>query len=79
MAPLGRSHIGGMANTRSGATHLGAFIELDVALRASQTAADGEVIARRLMKQLGVDRRALIAEAYVGLLLRSRSLTTAAV
>lgn len=57
---------------------LGAFIELEVVLHASQAAADGEAIAQRLMEQLGIDRRTLIAEAYVDLLLRSGAQTTSA-
>jgi adenylate cyclase class IV len=49
---------------------LGDFIELEVVLRDEQSAADGEVIAERLMSQLGIGRDQRLAGAYLDLLAR---------
>jgi predicted adenylyl cyclase CyaB len=46
---------------------LGAFMELEVVLRADQSAAEGARIARDLMSKLGVGEDDLVAGAYVDL------------
>ncbi len=47
---------------------LGSFLELEVVLTPEQSQEDGEEIARQLMRQLGIPRDSLVAEAYVDLL-----------
>ncbi len=49
---------------------LGDFIELEVVLRDGQSAAEGEVVAERLMGQLGIARDQRLAGAYLDLLAR---------
>ncbi len=48
--------------------NLGAFMELEVVLKESEAASDGERIANLLMSQLGIRQEDLIREAYVDLL-----------
>lgn len=47
---------------------LGHFVELEVVLEEGEAAADGEREASRLMAMLGIERSALVSEAYVDLL-----------
>lgn len=47
---------------------LGQFVELEVVLKANQSAKDGETIARDLMKQLGISNADLIDGAYIDLM-----------
>ncbi|GAB4063892.1 class IV adenylate cyclase [Uliginosibacterium sediminicola] len=47
---------------------LGHFMELEVVLDETQSSADGVRIAEALMRELGIDARALIDGAYVDLL-----------
>lgn len=49
---------------------LGTFLELEVVMRPDQPVAEGETIARTLMKKLEVKRQDLIADAYLDLILR---------
>jgi predicted adenylyl cyclase CyaB len=49
---------------------LGTFLELEVVMRPDQPAAEGEHIARSLMKKLEVKPEDLIADAYLDLILR---------
>jgi len=51
---------------------LGAFLELEVELSEPQTAADGEVVALRLLSALGVSEADLIRGAYLDLLREGR-------
>ena len=51
---------------------LGSFLELEVVLSDSQSAADGEAVARRLLSTLGVPEANLICGAYVDLLCDDR-------
>lgn len=47
---------------------LGEFVELEVVLTPGQSDADGEVIAMKLMQQLGIADQDLIDSAYMDLL-----------
>jgi predicted adenylyl cyclase CyaB len=47
---------------------LGHFLELEVVLEATQSVADGEAEAQRIMAALGVEERDLVSGAYVDLL-----------
>jgi adenylate cyclase class IV len=47
---------------------LGAFLELEVVLADGQPEAEGEVIARRLLADLGVRDEDRVARAYIDLL-----------
>lgn len=47
---------------------LGHFLELEVVLRDEQTEAEGEAIAQRLLRQLGIGPQQLLSGAYVDLL-----------
>lgn len=47
---------------------LGTFLELEVVLNDGQPITDGEAIAQRLMKELGVDPANLIEGAYMDML-----------
>ncbi len=47
---------------------LGAFMELEVVLKAGDTLAEGQVIAADLMLQLGIQEKHLIEGAYIDLL-----------
>ena len=47
---------------------LGDFVELEVVLRADQTAEAGAAIARSLMQKLGIAESQLVKQAYVDLL-----------
>lgn len=47
---------------------LGKFVELEVVLSQGQADAEGQAIAEKLMKQLGIDEMDLIASAYMDLL-----------
>ena len=47
---------------------LGWFIELEIVLRPDQSETEGQVIADRLMSELGVESSDLVAGAYVDLL-----------
>lgn len=47
---------------------LGQFMELEVVLRAGQTDAEGQAIARDLMTRLGVGEEDLLEGAYIDLL-----------
>lgn len=49
-------------------TGLGAFLELEVVLRAEQRVEEGQAIARALLAELGVEERSLVGPAYVELL-----------
>lgn len=51
---------------------LGSFLELEVALGESQSTADGERVAHRLMSVLGVRDADLVRGAYVDLLRENR-------
>ena len=51
---------------------LGDFLELEVVLRPEQSEAEGRIIAEGLLKELGIEKDQLVAEAYVDLLERSR-------
>ncbi len=51
---------------------LGDFLELEVVLRAEQSEAEGQEIAGGVLKELGIEKEQLVAEAYVDLLERSR-------
>ncbi len=51
---------------------LGSFLELEVVLSDSQTTADGEAVARRLLSALGVSESDLVSGAYIDLLRQSR-------
>ncbi|KAM9635207.1 adenylate cyclase CyaB-like [Morphnus guianensis] len=48
---------------------LGDFLELEVVLTEEQTVKDGERVARKLMKELGIREEDLISGAYLDLLL----------
>jgi predicted adenylyl cyclase CyaB len=47
---------------------LGSYVELEVVLRPEQSRADGERIARAIMRELGIAPRDLIETAYIDLL-----------
>lgn len=47
---------------------LGAFVELEVVLGEGGSLAEGESVAREIMKQLGIREAELIGEAYIDLL-----------
>jgi len=47
---------------------LGDFVELEVVLRPEQTAAEGVILAQKLMKKLGISPNQLIDRAYIDLL-----------
>jgi predicted adenylyl cyclase CyaB len=47
---------------------LGKFMELEVVLREGQTYVEGQAIAKKLMKQLGVQKKDLLEGAYMDLL-----------
>ena len=47
---------------------LGRFMELEVVLAPGQTDAEGQVIAERLMQQLGIEATVLIDAAYMDML-----------
>lgn len=49
---------------------LGDFLELEVVLTPGQSDAEGEMIARDLMQQLGINDRDLIDSAYIDMLER---------
>jgi predicted adenylyl cyclase CyaB len=49
---------------------LGEFLELEVVLRPDQSEEEGQEIAHTLLKEFGIEAQALIAEAYIDLLLR---------
>jgi adenylate cyclase class IV len=49
---------------------LGDFLELEVVLRAGQSVAKGEEVARELMGWLGIEGRDLLEEAYIDMLER---------
>ena len=49
---------------------LGEFLELEVVLRPGQSDAEGELIAARLLSELGIENEQLIGEAYVDLMAR---------
>lgn len=51
---------------------LGSYLELEVVLAESQSGAEGEATARRLLSQLGVEAADLVTGAYVDLLRESR-------
>jgi predicted adenylyl cyclase CyaB len=51
---------------------LGEFVELEVVLRADQTAEAGAAIARDLMKRLDIAEAQLVEQAYVDLLAPGR-------
>ena len=51
---------------------LGTFLELEVVMRPDQPIAEGEHIARTLMKKLEIKREDLIADAYLDLILRQQ-------
>ncbi len=51
---------------------LGTFLELEVVMRPDQPVAEGEHIARALMKKLEVKQADLIADAYLDLILRQQ-------
>jgi predicted adenylyl cyclase CyaB len=51
---------------------LGTFLELEVVMRPDQPVAEGEQIARALMKKLEVKPADLIADAYLDLILRQQ-------
>ncbi|XP_071187704.1 uncharacterized protein [Salvelinus alpinus] len=51
---------------------LGHYMELEVVLREDQRPEEGEVIARSLMKELGVGDDSLVTGAYVDLLLEGQ-------
>ena len=51
---------------------LGTFLELEVVMRPDQPVAEGEHIARALMKKLEVKQPDLIADAYLDLILRQQ-------
>ena len=51
---------------------LGAFVELEVVLGDGETAEQGEAIAQRILRELGIDRSQLVAGAYFDLLNASR-------
>jgi predicted adenylyl cyclase CyaB len=50
---------------------LGSFVELEVVLREGEGEAEGEAVARGLMKGLGIREEDLVAGAYLDLLLRA--------
>ncbi len=47
---------------------LGSFLELEVVLSGPQTVAEGEAVARSLMRELGIPRSSLIHGAYLDLI-----------
>ena len=47
---------------------LGPFVELEVVLHPQQSVGEGQVIARRLMTELGIPPEQLIERAYIDLL-----------
>lgn len=47
---------------------LGTFLELEVVLRPRQSARQGPIIAKKLMKELGVDTEDLLDRAYMDML-----------
>jgi adenylate cyclase class IV len=49
---------------------LGGFLELEVVLRPGQTAAEGQAVARELMRALEIDEGDLQRTAYIDLLAR---------
>ncbi|KAJ7987909.1 hypothetical protein DPEC_G00318130 [Dallia pectoralis] len=51
---------------------LGHFMELEVVLKEDQSLEEGEVIARSLMKDLGVREDSLVTGAYMDLLLEAQ-------
>jgi predicted adenylyl cyclase CyaB len=51
-------------------TGLGDYLELEVVLRPEQSEDEGKMIADELLSVLNVDRKDLIAEAYIDLLAR---------
>jgi len=50
---------------------LGDFLELEVALRPEQSETEGKIIADALLATFKIDRKDLVAEAYVDLLARA--------
>jgi predicted adenylyl cyclase CyaB len=50
---------------------LGQFMELEVVMREGQSDADGQVVAERLMADLGVERADLLEGAYMDMLDRT--------
>jgi predicted adenylyl cyclase CyaB len=52
---------------------LGDFLELEVILRPDQSEDEGKWIAEELMKELGIEKSQLIAEAYIDLIIHQRS------
>jgi len=53
---------------------LGDFLELEVVLRPDQSEDEGKRIAEELLAELGIEKRQLIAEAYVDLLSASHAM-----
>jgi len=51
---------------------LGTFLELEVVMRPDQPVAEGELIARAIMKKMEVKQADLIADAYLDLILRQQ-------
>ena len=49
---------------------LGSYIELEVVMRENQTQKEGQQIAEKIMEQLNVPLKNLVAPAYVDLLLQ---------
>jgi adenylate cyclase class IV len=47
---------------------LGTFVELEVVLEAGQSDADGEAVARALLRELGLGEADLLPVAYIDLL-----------
>jgi len=52
---------------------LGQFMELEVVMQEGQSDADGQVVAERLMTDLGVERADLLEDAYMDIIERSQS------
>jgi predicted adenylyl cyclase CyaB len=52
---------------------LGDFLELEVVLRPEQTEAEGKRLAESLVRELGIEKPQLLAEAYVDLLVSGSS------
>jgi predicted adenylyl cyclase CyaB len=50
---------------------LGDFLELEVVLRPEQSEAEGKTIAEELLNTFNIDKKDLVAEAYVDLLSRA--------
>jgi len=47
---------------------MGDFLELEVVLRPDQSEAEGQEIAEKLLRELGIEKSQLIADAYIDLL-----------